>query len=377
MKKIPIIIFHSIAPRKNKKWYKSYLTLELIYFEDLIRYLSKKKYKFVFLDEYYELKTNNKSGKIICLTFDDGYLDNYVYAYPILKKYGAKGTIFVNPDFVQNNNFIRPTLENVWEGRATIQELSDLGFLSWNEMILMENSGVIDIQSHTLTHTKHFCSDKIIEFHNPNANYLYPISNIYPDKKPYYIENKDFKNLIPYGTPFFEMGSAVTAKRFFINEQFEDECVNILRDINWHKYSFNICIDKIKPVYECYKNNNNLIVYVESDKEYEIRIKDELSLSKKIIENKLNKKINYCCWPHGDYNIISHKIALESGYKATSVVISPGKINYSFERFDRTGSGKVWNSRFLTLLKAKYKIHSYENVFPYNHIQDLYYKIKY
>ena len=35
MSNIPIVYYHSVAPKKNKKWYKSYLTLEQKYFEDL------------------------------------------------------------------------------------------------------------------------------------------------------------------------------------------------------------------------------------------------------------------------------------------------------------------------------------------------------
>ena len=38
----------------------------------------------------------------IMITFDDGYEDNYQNAYPILKKYGFTGTIFVITDFVSN-----------------------------------------------------------------------------------------------------------------------------------------------------------------------------------------------------------------------------------------------------------------------------------
>ncbi|WP_370590994.1 MULTISPECIES: polysaccharide deacetylase family protein [Thermoanaerobacter] len=33
-------------------------------------------------------------SKPIVITFDDGYLSNYTYAYPILKKLGMKATIY-------------------------------------------------------------------------------------------------------------------------------------------------------------------------------------------------------------------------------------------------------------------------------------------
>ena len=38
--------------------------------------------------------------KPVIITFDDGYENNYTYAYPILKKYNFTATIFVCTDFI-------------------------------------------------------------------------------------------------------------------------------------------------------------------------------------------------------------------------------------------------------------------------------------
>jgi len=77
---------------------------------------------------------------MICLTFDDGYLDNYVYVWPLLKKYNARATIFVSPAFVQENTEARPTLEEVWLGKADSGDLINAGFISWVEMEIMVQS---------------------------------------------------------------------------------------------------------------------------------------------------------------------------------------------------------------------------------------------
>ena len=49
----------------------------------------------------------------LLITFDDGYLDNYVYAWPILRKYGHKGVVFAVTDRMEAEKKRRPTLADV------------------------------------------------------------------------------------------------------------------------------------------------------------------------------------------------------------------------------------------------------------------------
>jgi len=72
--------------------------------------------------------------KPIIITFDDGYKSNYDYAYPVLKELGMKATIFIGTAYVN-----------------MIEETSYPHF-TWEEALDMQNSGVIDIQSHSHLH---------------------------------------------------------------------------------------------------------------------------------------------------------------------------------------------------------------------------------
>ena len=66
----------------------------------------------------------------VLITFDDGYLDNYTNAYPILKKYGFKAMIFCITSFMD-------------QGIP--------GYFTWEQAKEMEQNG-ISIESHTVTH---------------------------------------------------------------------------------------------------------------------------------------------------------------------------------------------------------------------------------
>lgn len=93
-------------------------------FEDQLKALAKAKYEFLFTDEYARLPFRS-----VMLTFDDGYAECYTEAFPLLKQYGAKATVFVIADSV---------------GKA--------GYLSAEMIGEMAESGLVSFGSHTLSH---------------------------------------------------------------------------------------------------------------------------------------------------------------------------------------------------------------------------------
>lgn len=372
---IPVIYYHSVAPQKNQNWFRSYLTLELKYFEIHLKYFKEKGYRAIDLNEYSEFEGDNKKEKLFCLTFDDGYADNYIYVYPLLKKYGFKGTIFVNPVSVDLKNPKRLNLEDHWTGKAAFKEIEKWGFLNWDEMREMEKSGVIDIQSHTLSHTKYFVSDILTGFHLPGTDCLYPVGNLFPEKIPYYIGDHDFEKLLPYGYPFFEEASSVIAKRVIINDDFINSIIEKLKGV-WNiigKYNFGDLFEIIKPLYDEFKNQ--IIVKRETEEEYQNRVEYELKNSKEIIEKELDKKVYFCGWPHGENSEYVHNLALKIGYKMTT----KGKAVFEDDgkRIERIGLSPSKNNMILTRFKTNHKIQCYRKKNPYYIINKYYQKLRY
>jgi len=88
-------------------------------FEKQMAYLKNKRYKMISLDELGEAIRNNRKvpHKTVVITIDDGYKDNYTYAYPVLKKYGFPATVFLATECIgKDKDFI------TWE---QIKEMSD------------------------------------------------------------------------------------------------------------------------------------------------------------------------------------------------------------------------------------------------------------
>jgi peptidoglycan/xylan/chitin deacetylase (PgdA/CDA1 family) len=343
--KIPILTFHSIGI-EDSSWSQKYLSSPLEHFVEFILFIKDYEYESIFLDDWYSYQQslNYSRKKKMILTFDDGYLDNWVFVFPIIRKYGLKITIFVNPEFIDPSSEPRPTLEDVWNNKIPIDKLETLGFLNWQELYLMEKSGLVDIQSHSMTHNRYFKNENIIDFFNGSEKYdwLPWITSI--DSKPYYMKY-NMLDTIKRGTPIFENDRSLSVRRYIPNDEFIQHCVKeyhkLISRYESHKSVRKILIDSINK--ELARNTQEIIGRYESDYEVEHRYKYELYESKRIIEKQLGKKVNYLCWPGGRYNKQSLTLSIKYGYKASTATKKSETNNYysepGYKRIERIGMG--------------------------------------
>ena len=91
-KGIPVLMYHKVWPGVTDS-----LTITPEDMRQQWDLLKKEGYYTVSLPEYLDIATGEKSytGKPLLLTFDDGYLNNQVYVYPLLKEFGWQGTFFI------------------------------------------------------------------------------------------------------------------------------------------------------------------------------------------------------------------------------------------------------------------------------------------
>ncbi len=134
--KIPIIMYHNI--NDNYSIEDSTVEMAKDEFYDQLRAIKNEGYTTITFDEYisYALGETKLPEKPIILTFDDGYLNNYTVAYPILKEMGMKATIFIITERMGMQNGVK------------------YPHFTWDQAKEMEGSGVIDIESHTNYHNE-------------------------------------------------------------------------------------------------------------------------------------------------------------------------------------------------------------------------------
>jgi peptidoglycan/xylan/chitin deacetylase (PgdA/CDA1 family) len=99
---IMILTYHRVGPNNNTWLLPPTSTAD---FENQMRYITKT-HKIMPLYKLAKALQEGKSleGKIAVVTFDDGYKDSYLHAFPILKKYNIPATIFLITGHIDKGN---------------------------------------------------------------------------------------------------------------------------------------------------------------------------------------------------------------------------------------------------------------------------------
>jgi peptidoglycan/xylan/chitin deacetylase (PgdA/CDA1 family) len=107
---MPIIMYHHVGHLPaGADAIRRDLTVSPDAFEKQLQYFKENGIESVTLDAL----TDHLAGKstlpprAVALTFDDGYDDNFEFAFPLLEKYGMVGTFFVTVEFVEKPGYVR------------------------------------------------------------------------------------------------------------------------------------------------------------------------------------------------------------------------------------------------------------------------------
>ncbi|MCL1866727.1 MAG: polysaccharide deacetylase family protein [Oscillospiraceae bacterium] len=129
---LPILMYHFIVENKGEHH------ISADEFERDLAYLKRNGYTTVGIADLVAFVYESKPlpPKPVMLTFDDGYYNNYVNAFPLLRQYQAKAVISIIGDHtdIWSNNFY----EDIEHGHAT-----------WEHIREMLDSELVEIGNHT------------------------------------------------------------------------------------------------------------------------------------------------------------------------------------------------------------------------------------
>ena len=255
------LMYHSIDSEKNKGG------IFVDEFEEHIKWIKDKKtFKMEELKGLdYTLPPNS-----ILITFDDGYKNNYTLAFPILKKYNMKATIFLNTKFIEK----------------------DEAYLNWDEIREMYKSGLIDFQLHTHSHQLTVKDIEVLAFYdNESSPYFKRESySLFFDGN--YDEKKDAKKL--NGLPVFKLRSKISIPGYKPKKNFVEKYRSIV-ELQENKSEK----EKKKFLNRLFKEKKDEFFDKISEEQFKETVKFEILENKKIISEKLGKVPDCLAYPWG------------------------------------------------------------------------------
>jgi peptidoglycan/xylan/chitin deacetylase (PgdA/CDA1 family) len=173
-KPIPILVYHQIdnAPPKGQPFRSLYVAPKA--FARQMALLDFLGYRGLSMSALLPYLSGEKSGKVVGLTFDDGYLNNLTHALPVLQRFGFSSTCYavsalagktntwdaaigVGQTQLMNNvemaQWVAGGQEIGSHTRSHVDLTAVAGDLAKNEII----AGTIDLQTVLQTEVKNFC----------------------------------------------------------------------------------------------------------------------------------------------------------------------------------------------------------------------------
>ncbi len=264
-----IFMFHRVCPRSSKPRIRGNAGLEVTpeYLENAILFLRQNNYEIVSLVRAALILNGARiKKKFAVFTFDDGYADNYLHAYPILKKHSVPFTIYVTT--------------HLPDGEAI------LWWYLLEDLVLKEKKINFKINDQYYQYSCSSLREKDWAYHEIHKIILNGPSNQLNQRIRQVFENYDMS--------FQEKTSQLSLTWQQIREMSEDPLVEIGAHTIHHE-----ALNKLS----------------------EEEVQKEMEGSRDIIQSKIDQKVEHFCYPFGTRNEVGERefrIAQQCGFKTST-----------------------------------------------------------
>lgn len=288
---VPVFMFH---------------TVETETFETQLRYLEQNHYHTLTLGEFMAFLAGSLRLKqpAVLLTFDDGEKSLYEVAYPLLQRYGFHAVAYVIPYYMRQD----PDLT------------SGKGWCSWDQLVQMDRSGVVEIESHTYYHDQVFASPKLVEFYHPGYN-----DSVLGMDVPWIDGDSGYTNDLPWGAPIHTLAPRMKGMlRYNDDPRVRQACIRFVTleggeqfftRPGWRK--------RIQHFYDLLTRSNVKTGYESKTAQYAGMLAD-LVKSRRAIEDRLDRPVTHLCYPWGAGSHLAVTLSRRAGYTSNMWVSLPG-----------------------------------------------------
>jgi peptidoglycan/xylan/chitin deacetylase (PgdA/CDA1 family) len=307
---LPVLMYHSISRHRHP------LCVSPELFEEHCRTLAEDGWRGISLSEVegYFLSGESIPSKSCLFTFDDGYLDNYVYAEPLLRRYGHHGIIFPVVGLI-GQGAPRSTLEDMEADPSVVKKLPALdarpnmarngktvrgiALCNWAELARMRETGNMDCAPHSMTHGRVVRELTFTRLHRPGGADSF-----------FYVPPYDR----PWGFPCFRLGHALAVRGYVPSAELFDLVRKLVPQ-------------QVRQAADFLKENKNREAVVraisalpalgvrESVEAWRQRLAREFAECRSMFRERLGVESVSFCWPWGDYGARALKEARKAGFR--------------------------------------------------------------
>ncbi|MDG6895928.1 polysaccharide deacetylase family protein [Volucribacter amazonae] len=260
---IHCLMYHHINPENN---------LHGVFVQDFAQQMEKLKDYQTFT--FQQLKDNNYQlpANSILITFDDGYRSNYELAYPILKQFNLKATIFLNTKYID----------------------IDDNYLTWQQIQEMYNSGLIDFQLHTHSHSLIPKNTEVTGFYDQTTSDYLKRESFNLFFKGLYHKQQHSQQF--NGLPLFKFRSRLAVKGYLPHKDFITKYQNITQQKAFQQKSLK---QRRLWLTQHFKQQQKHYFSPVSKKQFLAYIRDEIEQNQRLIKQYLGYNATALAYPWG------------------------------------------------------------------------------
>jgi peptidoglycan/xylan/chitin deacetylase (PgdA/CDA1 family) len=303
---VPVFVFHSLEP---------------LSFGRQLEHLAENGYVTLSATEYLDVLENRRRApeRAVLLTFDDARGSLWTVGHPLLRKHGMRGVVFVVPARLASRpGPLSATWDDVEKGQADAaavlgRESADGPFLSWEEVRALDALGVLEFQSHSLTHAQVHSAPRLAGFLTPALRQGgYAAMDVPLVWTP---EGDLFASDVPLGTPLLTSTSRLgEAPRFFEALEWRERALAAVRAAGGKEFFARA--DWRQHLREALGRGAPPGRW-ESPAEQETAMRRELSEAREQIEAHTRKPVVHLCYPWHVSSPLAQRLAREVGYRST------------------------------------------------------------
>jgi peptidoglycan/xylan/chitin deacetylase (PgdA/CDA1 family) len=271
-----------------------------------LQYLAENGYRTVTSDAIAALVRRgvHPGPRSVALCFDDAWASLWTVAAPLLRRFGFSAITYAIPGRIADADAVRPTIADGMDTRGD-EDRSSLPFVTWPELRALAGSGVIDVQSHTWSHSAVFTADQIVGFVSPLS-----LEGSLLDRPRLHDDGLRFVTGDDLGAPLFPTRSRMAdGHRYLESVGARQRCVEHVAHRGGVAF-----FDRPGWRNELSALARDSAGRFESDDEREAAVTEELERGRSELDARLGINVRHVCLPWGVGGNVARRAAMRLGF---------------------------------------------------------------